>query len=82
MRLTNVIAVVGTAVFLAACSQQEEPVMMVSPQPTFDKSGAGTCPVGYDLSGDRCVESNTRALDLDGESSMARQRAVADPDSM
>jgi len=32
--------------------------MSVSPQPNFDKFGAGSCPAGFDLTGNSCVANS------------------------
>ena len=42
MRLFQMIAGSAVVGLLAACAQQEEPVM-VRPQPVFDKFGGGSC---------------------------------------
>lgn len=43
------LAAVGAfALVLTACSQQEEPTP-VFVQPSYDKAGTPSCPVGYDL---------------------------------
>lgn len=41
MKIVTIPAAAGVALILAACAQQEEP--MVRPQPVFDKSGQGSC---------------------------------------
>ncbi|MEM1003930.1 MAG: hypothetical protein AAF496_09325 [Pseudomonadota bacterium] len=43
------LAAVGAfALILTACAQQEEPTP-VFVQPSYDKAGTPSCPVGYDL---------------------------------
>lgn len=42
MKLMSIIACAGALGVLAACAQQEE-MVMVEPQPMFDKYGGGSC---------------------------------------
>ena len=39
MKLFKAALVLVTASFLAACGQQDEPVVMVDPEPVYDKYG-------------------------------------------
>lgn len=39
MKLIKAVSVLSTVAFLAACAQQEEVVVPVTPEPTYDKYG-------------------------------------------
>lgn len=39
MKLIKAAAILSTISFLASCGQQDEPVVMVDPEPTYDKYG-------------------------------------------
>jgi len=39
MKLLKLTALLAMSVFLTACAQQEEPPMVVEPEPTYDKYG-------------------------------------------
>ncbi len=39
MKLFNILTVIVLGVFLTACAQQEEPEVMVEPEPVYDKYG-------------------------------------------
>ncbi len=44
----KIAALCAAALTIAACAQQEEPAPVYA-QPTFDKAGNASCPVGYSL---------------------------------